>query len=171
MKKTLSALVLLLLSASLLAQEGPVATDGVPEITEAPAESAALTPLAAPVEIKRMPRLTVNVEGLVAGAGPLEISLFNSAETFMKEPFYQESAKPDENGKAQVTFLNVFEGVYGLVVVQDENDNGVYDSGFLGFGAEPLGYSNDAGPWLGRPAFDAVSFDVQEDTEVTIHMN
>lgn len=171
MNKTLSALALLLLSASLFAQDRPAATNDVPEITHAPTESAALTPLAAPVEIKRMPRLIVNVEGLVADTGPLEVSLFNSAETFMKEPLYQESARPDENGKAQVTFLNVFEGVYGLVVVQDENDNGLYDSGFLGFGAEPVGYSNDAGPWLGRPTFEAVSFEVQADTVVTILMN
>jgi uncharacterized protein (DUF2141 family) len=123
------------------------------------------------IEIKRMPRLSVRVEGLAPSVGSVEISLFNSAETFMVEPFMQDSGVPDEEGVVEVRFLNVFEGEYGLVVVHDENDNGLYDSGFLGFGAEPVAYSNDASPWLGRPSFDAVRFEVQEDLQVTIQAN
>lgn len=161
-----TSLTLILPLASLLAQEE------APEINQGPTESAKLTPLAQPMEIKRMPRLTVNVEGLTPEAGKVELSLFNSAETFMAEPFLQDSGKPNENGTLKVTFLNVFEGEYGLVVVHDENDNGLYDAGFLGlFGAEPVGYSNDASPWLGRPSWEAVSFEVQEDLEITIHMD
>lgn len=120
------------------------------------------------IEIKRMPRLSVRVEGLTPSVGSVEISLFNSADTFMTKPFMQDSAVPDEEGVVEITFLNVFEGEYGLVVVHDENDNGLYDSGFLGFGAEPVAYSNNASPWLGRPSFDAVRFEVQEDLQVTI---
>jgi uncharacterized protein (DUF2141 family) len=100
--------------------------------------------------------------------GSVEISLFNSADTFMLKPFMQDSGVPNEEGVVEITFLNVFEGEYGLVVVHDENDNGLYDAGFLGFGAEPVAYSNNASPWLGRPSFDAVRFEVQEDLQVTI---
>ncbi len=161
----ISVLALGLPVTSLLAQED------APEVKQAPAEGAKLTPLAQPIEIKRLPRLTVKVEGLIPSTGKVEVSLFNSAETFMTKPFLQDSGTPDENGAMQVTLLNVFEGEYGLVVVHDENDNGLYDAGFLGFGAEAVGYSNDASPWLGRPSWEAVIFEVQENTEVTIHMN
>ncbi len=155
---------LMMLATSLFAQDAPVVDD-------APKPQAATRAAPAPVEVKRMPRLTVNVTGLAPEAGTVEVSLFDSAENFMKKPFYQESGTPDADGKVQVRFLNVMEGTYGLVVVHDENGNGVYDSGFLGFGAEPVGYSNDAAPWLGRPSFEAVSFEVNEDLEVTINMD
>ena len=88
----------------------------------------------------------------------------------MVKPMLQESWVPDADGKVSMTFRNVFEGEYGLVIVHDANGNGLFDSGFLGFGAEPVGYSNNVRPWLGRPSFDEVRFDVQEDTEVTINM-
>jgi uncharacterized protein (DUF2141 family) len=178
----LSMALLLMLSAPLQSQPAtspenqdpdPVAISAqeAPELDDSPAPAASIKAAAAPIEIKRMPRLTVNVEGLTPEAGKVEVSLFNSTETFMIKPFMQDSGVPDAEGKLQVMFLNVFEGEYGLVVVHDENDNGLYDSGFLGFGAEPVAYSNDARPWLGRPAFEAVSFEVQADLEVTIRMD
>ncbi len=164
MNKMISLAALMMLAAPVFAQDTPVVDD-------APKPQAATRAAPAPVEIKRMPRLTVNVTGLAPETGKVEVSLFNSADDFMKKPFYQESGTPDADGKLQVRFLNVMEGTYGLVVVHDENSNGVYDSGFLGFGAEPVGYSNDAAPWLGRPSFEAVSFEVNEDLEVTIKMD
>ncbi len=175
-------LILMLLCLSqafsqLQAQEDPVAADQspaldqAPEVDTAPKPNAAIKGAPAPREIKRMPRLTVKVTGLTPATGTAEISLFNSAESFMLKPFYQESGVPDENGTVEVRFLNVFEGEYGVVAVHDENGNGLYDAGFLGFGAEPVGYSNDASPWLGRPSFDEVKFDVQQDLTINISMD
>lgn len=145
--------------------------DEKPVVDDAPAPQAKTKAAPAPIEIKRMPRLTVIVEGLTPETGSVEVSLFNSTESFMIKPLMQDSGVPDAEGKLKIRFLNVLEGEYGLVVVHDENGNGLYDSGFLGFGAEPVGYSRDAKPWLGRPAFEAVNFEVQEDLEVVIHMN
>ncbi|HET6565893.1 MAG TPA: DUF2141 domain-containing protein, partial [Xanthomonadales bacterium] len=162
MNKFLTLIATLVLAAPLPAQDAPEVDDG-------PKPQAATTAAPAPMEIQRLPRLTVNVTGL-SKTGTVEVSLFDSAENFMKKPFYQESGEPDDEGKLQVTFLNVFEGTYGLVVVHDENGNELYDSGFLGFGAEPVGYSNNARPWFTRPDFEAVSFEVQADLEVTIDM-
>lgn len=163
MNKVIATLATLVLAAPLFAQD-------VPEVDDGPKPQAATTAAPAPMEIKRLPRLTVNVTGLAAETGTVEVSLFDSAENFMKKPFYQESGVPDDEGNLQVTFLNVFEGTYGLVVVHDENGNELYDSGFLGFGAEPVGYSNNARPWFTRPDFEEVSFEVQSDLEVTINM-
>jgi len=147
------------------------AQEEVPELAPPPVNSTTVKPAPAPVEVKRLPRLTVKVAGLAPETGSVEVSLFNSAETFMLEPFFQESGVPDKDGNVEVLFLNVFEGEYGVVVVHDENANSLYDAGFLGFGAEPVGYSNDAAPWLGRPSFEDVSFDVQESMEISINMN
>jgi uncharacterized protein (DUF2141 family) len=58
------------------------------------------------------------------------------------------------------------------VVVHDENDNGAYDSGFLGFGGESLGYSNNARSWLGRPDFDDAKLSIgAEGAEIEISLH
>jgi uncharacterized protein (DUF2141 family) len=154
----------LLLAAPLYSQE-------VPEVDDAPPPAAKTKAAPPKIELKRMPHLLVTVEGMEPEKGSVEVSVFNSTETFMIQPFRQESGTPDADGKYQIRFVNMPEGEYGIVVVHDANGNGKYDAGLLGFGAEPVGYSNDARPWLGRPAFEAVSFEVKESLEVTVHMD
>lgn len=163
----------LVLAASPLAAQTAIpenASPELPEVQQPAPDSTEINSAPPPVEIKRMPRLKVTITGLEPSIGTVEVSLFNSAESFMVKPFLQESGVPDENGHLEVRFLNVFEGEYGLVVVHDENANGLFDSGFLGFGAEPVAYSNNVRPWLGRPSFQAVKFDVQESMDIAISM-
>lgn len=166
-------LCLSLAASQLAAQTANPESDSpeLPELQQPPADSTQIKSAPPPVEIKRMPRLKVTITGLEPSSGTVEVSLFNSEETFMVKPLLQESGEPDENGHLEIRFLNVFEGEYGLVVVHDENANGLFDSGFLGFGAEPVAYSNKARPWLGRPTFEDVKFDVQENVDITISMD
>jgi uncharacterized protein (DUF2141 family) len=100
--------------------------------------------------------------------GTLEISLFASAERFLKEPFLQTSGPVNEDGTYLARFGKLPPGEYAVVVVHDENDNGKLDTGFLGFGGESYAYSNDAKPLFGRPGFDEVKFAVTADTHVEI---
>lgn len=89
----------------------------------------------------------------------------------MKAPLLQQTHAVDGETRLEFQFAGLVDGSYGVVVVHDENDNGVYDAGFLGFGGEGLGYSNDARPWLGRPSYDAVRFDVgADDLEILIQV-
>jgi len=107
-----------------------------------------------------LPSLAVFVTYAVPATGTLEITLFNSEETFMQEVFLQLSGEVKEDGTYSGYFAGLEEGEYALVVVNDKNDNDEYDSGFLGFGAEPLGYSNNVRPLLGRPDFGEVKFSI-----------
>jgi uncharacterized protein (DUF2141 family) len=107
-----------------------------------------------------LPSLAVYVTYALPATGTLEITLFNSEENFMQEAFLQLSGEVKEDGTYSGYFASLEEGDYALVVVNDENDNGEYDSGFLGFGAEPLGYSNNVRALLGRPDFDDVKFSI-----------
>jgi uncharacterized protein (DUF2141 family) len=116
--------------------------------------------------------LTVNVSNALPAEGTVEISLFKSAETFMKEIHKQQSGEPDEAGNFSVTFFPLEEGEYAVVVVHDENGNETYDGGILGFGSEGLGYSNNVRQWFFRPDFDEVKFQLNEqstDIEITLH--
>jgi uncharacterized protein (DUF2141 family) len=118
-----------------------------------------------------MASLTVTVTDAVTKSGTIEVTLFNSSESFMKEIFLQKRGRPDEDGTYVAEFAAVSEGEYAVVVVHDENDNQAFDSGFLGFGAETLGYSNNVRPFMGRPDFDDVKLSIGvEDTEIEISL-
>jgi uncharacterized protein (DUF2141 family) len=106
--------------------------------------------------------LSVMVSGLSPASGTVEVSLFDSAESFLKEPYKQQSGPVDEAGRFATEFAALPEGEYAIVVVHDANDNGKLDNGFLGIGGERYGYSNGAGSWLGRPDFEDAKFRVDQ---------
>ena len=93
----------------------------------------------------------------------MEVTLFNSAESFMREAFIQQSGGISESGEFTARFAGLEEGEYAVVVVHDENGNEAYDNGFLGLGAEGIGYSNNVRSWFGRPDFDDAKFTVNDE--------
>ena len=104
----------------------------------------------------------VVVTGLSPATGPVEISLFDAAESFMVEPYLQQSGTADENGSFETEFVSLPDGEYAVVVVHDANDNGKLDRGFLGFGGEGYGFSNNAQSWFGWPDFEDVKIMVDQ---------
>jgi uncharacterized protein (DUF2141 family) len=104
--------------------------------------------------LAELPSVRVVVSSLSPATGTVEISLFDSAESFMIEPHLQQSGTAGEDGSFETEFVSLPEGEYAVVVVHDANDNGKLDSGFLGFGGESYGYSNNARSWFGRPDFE-----------------
>ncbi len=116
--------------------------------------------------------LKVTVTDAATTTGTIEVSLFNSSESFFKDTFLQQSGKVNEHGTFIAEFAGLEEGEYAVVVVHDENDNGAYDSGFLGIGGESLGYSNNARSFLGRPDFDDAKLSIgagQTEIEINLH--
>lgn len=120
--------------------------------------------------------LTVHVNGALPPTGNLEVSVFDSDQAFLKDPWSQQNGQISEDGSSTVAFAAVPEGDYAVVVVHDANGNNTYDNGFLGFGAERFGYTVNADNirWyrfmFGRPGFDETKFSVSGDTEVTIDL-
>ena len=125
-----------------------------------------LTPAAAWAEL---PSLTVHVSGAEPGSGTLEVTVFNSPETFLSQAYLQRSGPVGEEGRFTATFSALPEGDYAVVVVHDANDNKKLDSGFLGFGAESFAYSNEASnPLFGRASFEDAKIEVNGDLEIEI---
>lgn len=137
----------LLILAVLLA--GPVPLDSVAQVVE----------------------VSVRVVGADTEKGTVEVSLFASAETFMREPFLQLSGAIADDGAYEATFYGVPTGEYAAVAVHDENDNGKLDNGLFGFGGERYGFSNGVRPMLGWPDFSAAAFSVTGDTEIVIELD
>jgi len=101
-----------------------------------------------------LPSVRVVVSGLSPATGTVEVSLFDSAESFMVEPYLQQSGTAGEDGSFETEFVSLPDGEYAVVMVHDANDNGKLDSGFLGFGGEGYGFSNNAQSWFGWPDFE-----------------
>lgn len=136
-------------------------------VLAAAAVAALLAPLASRAQVAD---LEVRVVGADGSQGAVEVSLFNSAESFMREPFLQMAGQPVDDRAWVATFFAVPTGEYAVVVVHDENGNGRRDNGLLGIGGEPYGFSNGARPLLGWPDFEDAAFEVREDTGIEIEV-
>lgn len=116
--------------------------------------------------------LTVNITDAEPATGTVEVSLFDTAENFLKKTYEQQPCKPAEDGSCSARFAALPEGDYAVVVVHDANDNKKLDNGFLGFGAESFAYSNGArNPLFGRASFDDAKFSLTESTEIEISLD
>ena len=104
--------------------------------------------------------LIVRVEN-VAPQGIVRLGLFTEAEYPKDNGTWVASADvPAVAGETVITLQDVPVGTYAIEVYQDINSNGKMDSNFLGIPKEPYGFSRDARPWLSRPKFSRVEFDV-----------
>jgi uncharacterized protein (DUF2141 family) len=127
----------------------------------------AALPAAAQAEL---PNLTVHVSGAEPPTGNLEVTVFDSEETYLKTAYLQRSGPADENGEWSTVFAAVPEGEYAVVVVHDANDNQKFDNGLFGFGGERFAFSNQASALFGRPSFSKASFELTEPAEITIEL-
>lgn len=118
----------------------------------------------------QLPGITVQVSGLPTAEGTVEVSLFDSVESFLIEPYLQHSGVADENGNYETRFSAVPEGEYAVVVVHDANGNEKLDTGFLGITGEAYGFSNNAWSWFGRPSFDDAKFSLEQE-EVVVEID
>jgi uncharacterized protein (DUF2141 family) len=117
------------------------------------------------------PSLTVKINGALPATGNVEVSVFNSAETFMKTTYLQRSGKVSEDGSWSTEFASLEEGEYAVVVVHDANENRRLDNGLFGFGGERYGLSNNAWALFGRPDFDDAKISVTGPVEITIDLD
>ena len=132
---------------------------------------ALLALLAPSASLAQVADLKIRVTGASTEEGTVEVSLFNSAETFMREPFLQMAGQRVENGTYEADFAAVPTGDYAVVVVHDENGNGQFDNGLFGIGGEAYGFSNGVRPMVGWPDFEDAAVSVEEDTTIEIELD
>ncbi|MGF1636082.1 MAG: DUF2141 domain-containing protein [Cyclobacteriaceae bacterium] len=93
--------------------------------------------------------------------------------------FNQEDGFPDDNEKAAYTGMFDFsnttdeiiiagipKGVYGIVLLHDENNNGIMDRNFIGIPSEGYGLSNNPGKKLRPPKYSEVKLELQDSNRV-----
>ncbi len=87
-------------------------------------------------------RLTLDVVGMKEKKGNLLISVYNSAEDYLKKPVKTLTTPVDALTKRVV--LELESGTYAVVIYQDLNSNGKVDRNFFRLPTEPCGFSRDA---------------------------
>ena len=117
-----------------------------------------------------LPDLTVRVTGAEPATGTLEVTVFNSEETYLKTAYLQQSGPASEDGNWSTVFASMPEGEYAVAVVHDANGNRKLDNGLFGFGGERFAFSNRASALFGRPSFSEASFELTGPTEITIEL-
>lgn len=107
------------------------------------------------------PGIHVKILNIKNSTGTVACALFESAEGFPTD-YLREATNvmviKIRKDQARCDFEDIPPGTYAMVVIHDENMNGMLDTNFLGVPTEGYGFSNDARGVLGPPAFSAASF-------------
>ena len=134
----------------------------------APAALAALG-LALTAAASHAADLTVEVSGAKSTQGTVSAALYNSADTWLKEPQKLQGARaPAAQPVTVLVFRNLPPGRYALSAFHDENGNEKVDTNVVGVPTERTGFSRDARGRMGPAAFDDAVIDVQGDMTTAI---
>lgn len=111
--------------------------------------------------------LTLKIEGIENAQGFLYVGIYDSETSFMKKPVY--GFRVDVKDKALIVpCKGLPAGIYAISVFQDENGNGVLDTGSFGRPTEKFGFSNNAEGIMGPPAYKKCVFELKHDAEMEL---
>lgn len=106
--------------------------------------------------------IEIVVHGLRSGDGKVRLALYDDPEGFpSREGSIRGGAVRLDGDVAVFVFDDVPYGTYALSAFHDENDNGKFDTNFLGLPLEGYGFSRDAAVVFGPPAFEDAAFELR----------
>ena len=106
--------------------------------------------------------LTVEVDNVRNGKGKVHVGLWMDPDGFTDgDRLLVGEAAPAEEGKKVIEFKDLPPGRYALAVFHDENDNGEFDTSWIGLPAEGLGFSNGAWIGFGPPSFEDAAVELK----------
>ena len=116
--------------------------------------------------------LTIRVENVLPAGGILRLGLYDAARYPDDDSKPVASADvPAVAGETVITLHGVPPGTYAIQTFQDVNANDKMDTSWVGLPLEPFGFSQDATPFLSKPSFDDVKFNlVAGDNSQIIHL-
>jgi len=113
--------------------------------------------------------IEVVFHGLRSETGRLHLALYSDPDGFPSRDGAMRSGvlRVDEDVPVFV-FDDVPHGLYAVSAYHDENDNGRFDTNFLGLPLEGYGFSRDAPVMFGPPAFDKAAFQLRSDERTIV---
>lgn len=104
--------------------------------------------------------IEIEIKNIDSPDGQLLIGLYDSEDNWLKKR-RMSALGQITRGTSTVSFKNVPDGVYGVSLFHDENNNGKLDTNFLGIPKEATGSSNDAPANFGPPNWEDAKFEVK----------
>lgn len=126
-------------------------------------------PFSMPISFNQ--EVVVNVVGLKNTDGKCIACLYSDANAFPDETSRAIACKTVDirDNAANITFGNVSSGTFAVSVFHDEDDDGEFDTNFLGIPQEGYGASGNVLPKMSEPKFGDNSFTVdQSDIQLEI---
>ncbi|RNC79618.1 MAG: DUF2141 domain-containing protein [Balneola sp.] len=107
----------------------------------------------------------LQIEGLKKAEGEIRIAMFNSKDSYTKDPIHAVVITVDSTlVEWEVDGLPF--GEYAIAVYHDKNENGKLDTNFLGIPKESYGFSNNARGRFGPASWDDAQFVVTKEEEI-----
>ncbi len=114
--------------------------------------------------------LEIVVHGTERG-GVLNWAVFDSAAGYDDEDALRGGRTPAGGPATKLSLGTLEPGRYAVSIFLDVDEDGEFDSNFVGMPTEPFGFSNDAKMRFGKPGFDAASFDLGPDgIQMEVHL-
>lgn len=117
-----------------------------------------MTTLPAPVALAG--DLTVTFIGVRSDKGKFSAGLYGENDDWPDGKTFLQVDLPPLPGDVTYVFKDLPPGRYAISGFHDENDNGLFDTNFIGMPKEGFVFSNDAKPGLAPPSFQAAAFEV-----------
>ena len=118
-----------------------------------------------------LPDLEVRVSGAEAQSGQLLLSLFDSEESYLKEPLLERRIPVNGEGEGIFLIESLETGVYAVSVIYDEDSDGELDTGLFGIPKEKIGMSNNAKSSFGPPSFEKTRFELNSSISIDIFLD
>ena len=117
------------------------------------------------------PILKLVVANFESAQGDLQVSIFNSEKSFLKEKeeyrIYRFKIGTESN---EFAIDDLPKGKYAMIIFHDKNSNNDLDRSFLGIPKEGYGFSNNVKPHLSAPDFQDCCISLDNDTKVEIEL-
>ncbi|MDX5586163.1 MAG: DUF2141 domain-containing protein [Aureibaculum sp.] len=103
----------------------------------------------------------VVIEGVRSDKGKIVIAVFKDQEGFKKKNPVKRVELNKSELEGDEIVLSLDAGIYGISVLDDENNNNKMDYNFLGMPKEGFGFSNYYHTGLSKPHFDKFKFEIK----------
>ncbi|MCD6068387.1 MAG: hypothetical protein K0S33_3213 [Bacteroidetes bacterium] len=104
--------------------------------------------------------LTIQISGIRNPTGSVRLAFYNNNESFKEEKalFIRTVAKTGiKNGQLSISYSDLKPGVYGIAILDDENNNQEMDYGLI-LPKEGFGFSDYFHTGMSRPVFTQFDF-------------
>ena len=119
----------------------------------------------------RAATLVVTVENVRSSGGTVKLSVFASAKEWPDHPTSDHSQRQPARPGIVVFRFELPPGTYAAAGYHDENNNGKFDTTWIGLPEEGYTLSNNVRPVLSAPSFGSASFTVGPDgAQITMRM-